>query len=230
MNKCIRFFIFKISIASIFLLAGCKSSRILISWNYPSLNLTHYKKVLVIGLLGDKDEDLRQDMELDLASALNAHGMKTHSSYERYGPSRFREKDALPALAELKDSSYDAVVCIVLLDREKEKKYKTPIYNQYNTYDYYNNFNGPYFNAYDGLQNYYTQSSSQVYKPGYYKTTTKYVIEVIVFDFPKDSILYYAETKTKDPKTLENMSTSITNVITRDMVHKKILKDIKGKK
>ncbi len=214
--------------SSFLLLCACTPSHIVCSWNYPSLNLTHYKKVLVVGLLGDKDDPLRQDMELDLAESLNAHGMKTCSAFEKYGTHSFQEKDALPALSEVKDSSYDAVVCIVLLDRKKEKKYVSPAYrNSYNGYHNYNNFGGPYFNAYDGLQNYYGQSYNRVYRPGYYQTTSEYTIEIVVFDFPKDSILYYAETKTYNPSSLDHMSTLITNEVTQDMVKKKLLPPLK---
>jgi hypothetical protein len=215
-------------ILSLFHLPSCKpSSYMECSWNYPSLNLTHFKKVLVVGLLGDKDDALRQDMELDLASTLNAHGMKTYSSFEKFGSISFMEKDALPALADLKDSSYDAVVCIVLLDRKKEHKYVSPSYLQYNSYNNYNNFNGAYFNAYDGFQNYYNQSYRAVYQPGYYVNSSSYTIEVIVFDFPKDSILYYAEIKSKNPRTQETLSTTVTKAIAHDMVEKKILPALK---
>jgi hypothetical protein len=220
-------FLLALITSSFVLLCACTPSHMVCSWNYPSLNLTHYKKVLVIGLFGDKDADLRQDMELDMAESLNAHGMKTHSAFERFGATSFQEKDARPALSELKDSSYDAVVCLVLVDREKEKKYISPIVNNYTNYNNYNNFSGPYFNAYNGFQNYYNQSYSKVYNPGYYKSTSQYIVEVIVFNFPKDSILYYAETETKNPKMLEDLSTYITKEVTQDMVKKKALPELK---
>ncbi len=214
-------------ISLLFLFYGCKSSHMVCSWNHPSINLTHFKKVLVVGLLGDKDDPLRQDMELDLASALNAHGMKTCSAFEKFGATSFQEKDAIPALFEVKDSTYDAIICIVLLDRKKETRHIPASYHYYNNYNNYNYQNGPYFNAYNGFQNYYSQSYSRVYSPGYYQTTSSYTIEVVVFDFPRDSILYYAETKTKNPRTLDVMSTEITRIVTQDMINKKVLPSLK---
>src|ERR1700749_5031927 len=139
-----------LSIAVFF--CSCNSSKLILSWNDASVKLTQYKKVLIIGMLGDKDDALRQDMELDMAEALNAHGMKTESAFEKYGASSFQETNAQLALSEVKNNNYDAIMCIVLVDRKKERKYIQP---NVQVRDQYGKFRSSYFDGYDGFRNYY---------------------------------------------------------------------------
>ncbi|MBC7451810.1 MAG: hypothetical protein H7259_10005 [Cytophagales bacterium] len=180
-----------------------------------------YKKVLVIGLMGDKAQELRSDMETNMANALRAQGVLAYSAFATYGPMAFQEHDPRSALLDVADYSFDAIVCMVLIDKDKEQYY-TPPTTSY-VPNYYNNYNGGYYNNYNGFSNYYNQSYNRVTTPGYYTTTTDYTIETDIFNFPKDSLIYSAETKTYNPSDLLTMSTEVSKAIVADMMNKGVL-------
>jgi hypothetical protein len=204
-------------------LTGCHRSHMIFAWEVPSTKLTVYKNVLVVALMGDKDVPLRQDMELDMIEALNKHGVKACSAFEKFGATSFEDdKDPNGDLRKWKDNNYDAVVYIVLLDRDQEKYYVNRAYHSNR-----NGYNAGYFNTYNGYPNYYNQSAGRIYTSGYYKKTVKYSIEVNVFDFQKDEAIYSAETKTNNPKHLETMTAGVTQMIMDDMVKKKMIDPLK---
>ena len=102
---------------------SCNSTQLLSSWTAPSLKMTNYKKVLVIGLMGEKDVELRQDMEIDMTNALRNQGIMAYSAFATYGPTAFKEKDPRTALHDVNDHSFDAILCMVLIDKDKEQYY-----------------------------------------------------------------------------------------------------------
>jgi len=243
---------------------SCTSTQLVSSWNEPALSLKRYHKVLVIGLMGDKDLEMRQDMESDMVTELRNQGVNANSAYQTFGPQAFKEKDPKSFLTDLKDTSYDAVMCIILADKDKQQYYNPPstsqvpnnngmnnngaynngsynngVYNNgaynngmnnsgyNNNGGYYNNTgaynNGGYYNNSNGMSNYYNQGYSTVYTPGYYTTTINYTIETDLFDFPKDSLIYYAETKSYDPQSVYSMSIEVSKTIVKDMMDKRVL-------
>jgi len=216
------------AIAGVYLmLHSCStSSQLALSWNAPGLKLKQYKKILIIGLMGDKDDPLRQDVELDMASALEMHGIKVYSSYEKFGSetSRFNgDSTAIQAFHAIIDSTYDAVICVVLLDKSKQTRPATGIISPALGYYYPPYSSGSYFNNYNGFGNYFYQSYNTVYQPNYYITTTQYTVETNIFDSSNDSLVYYSETKIKNPSHLEDLSKMITKSVINDMTRKKII-------
>lgn len=146
-------------------------------------------------------------------------------------------------------------MCIVLVDKDKQTYYNPPTttttiapnnsaynngyYNNgyyNNTYSgnsYYNNNgvynNGGYYNNYNGVGNYYNQAYQTVTTPGYYTTTVNYTVETDMFNFPQDSLIYYAETKSYDPQDVYTMSVEVSKTIVKDMMDKRVLPDNKVK-
>jgi len=80
------------------------------------------------------------------------------------------------------------------------------------------------------MSNYYNQAYRSVTTPGYYTTSVNYTIETDLFNFPKDSLIYYAETKTYDPANVYNMSNEVSKEIIIDMMNKRILPNVKAKR
>jgi hypothetical protein len=240
-------------VISVLCMEGCTSTQLISSWSEPALSIQSFHKILVVGIMGDKDVELRQDMEMNMVNALAAQGIHAYSSYVILGPQGFVEKDARSAILDLKDKTFDAVMCMVLTDKDKQQYYNPPTtttvpinqnyynngYSYNNTSSYYNNGgyyngggfynNGGYYNNYNGMSNYYNQAYRTVTTPGYYTTTVNYSIETDLFDFPKDSLIYYAETKTYNPSSVYNMSKEVTKDIITDMVNKRILPYTKPK-
>ena len=239
---------------------SCTSTQLVTSWNQPYLAIKRYHKVLVIGLMGDKDIEMRQDMEYDMVRALQYQGVNAASAYQTFGPQAFKEKDPKTFLTDMQDTTYDAIMCIVLVDKDKQTYYNPPTTttvpnnnaynngaynngynnsgytngynngtynNSYSGNSYYNNSgaynNGGYYNNYNGVSNYYNQAYQTVTTPGYYTTTVNYTVETDMFNFPQDSLIYYAETKSYDPQNVYSMSVEVSKTVVKDMMDKRVL-------
>ena len=92
-------------LCAIFLLlfTGCTSSKITTSWKAPAIKPQQYNKILVLALIHDKDRSLQQKME---------QHAKT-----------FNNIDEQQALEKIKNSAVDAVLTIILLDKERIRNY-----------------------------------------------------------------------------------------------------------
>jgi hypothetical protein len=124
--------------------------------------MNNYKKVLVIGLMGEKDVELRQDMEIDMTNALRNQGVMAYSAYATYGPMAFKEKDPRSALHDVNDHSFDAILCMVLIDKDKEQYYVPGTTNNINN-GYNNGMNNGYNN---GMNNGYNNGMNNGYNNG----------------------------------------------------------------
>lgn len=117
------------------------------------------------------------------------------------------------AVNKLKASAVDAVITIVLLDKQKERSY-VPGRLYYSPYGmYYNRFWGYY-----GTLNY------RIYEQGYYVTDTEYFWESNVYDMSTQSLIYSVQTKSFDPANSESLGHEYGKLIINDMVKNNILK------
>ena len=114
-----------IIILFIFLLAtGCSSSKITSSWKAPAATATTINKIMVVGLIREADRTIREKMEEHMIGDLKDMGYNAVSAYREYGPKAFTNIDEKTLIEKLKNSNIDAVITIVLLDKEKESQYK----------------------------------------------------------------------------------------------------------
>ena len=110
-----------VSLLSLMLFAGCMSSRITSTWKAPDMIPAKYNKILVLGLIHEADRTIHEDMEKHFVDDLKTHGYTAISAYKEYGPKAFRKMEETEALMKIKNSSVDAVITIVLLDRRRRK-------------------------------------------------------------------------------------------------------------
>ena len=116
-------------------------------------------------------------------------------------------------LEKLANSGVDAVVTVVLLDKNKEQYY-VPGKVYYSPYSIYQrNFYG-----------YYTTIYNRVYTPGYYQVDTKYFWESNFYDLKNKSLLYSVHTETFDPESIEILAHEYGLLIVNDMSKKAVLK------
>ena len=73
------------------------------------------------------------------------------------------------------------------------------------------------------MSNYYNQAYQTVTTPGYYTTTVNYTVEADMFNYPQDSLVYYAETMSYDPQNVYTMSVEVSKTIVKDMMDKRVL-------
>ncbi len=191
---------------------ACTTTKITSSWKAANVQPKHYSKILVLGLIKDSDRSLQEKMEAHLVDDLKSKGYNAVGSLQEFGPKAFSNVTEAEALARLKQSNIDAVVTIVLLDKQKERNY-VPGRMYYSPYVMYYNRFWPYY----GTLNY------RIYEPGYYVTDTRYFWESNVYEVSTQSLLYSVQTKSFDPANSESLGHEYGRLIIADIVKNNIL-------
>lgn len=195
-----------------FLATGCRTSEITSSWKSPEVTPISYSKILVLGMILDADRQLQESMENHLVGDLESMGYTAVSSLQQFGPKAFDKMDEEAALAKLHNSGFDAVITIVLLDKEKERRY-VPGHANYSPY-------GLYYNRFWGYRRtlYY-----RIYEPGYYVTDTRYFWESNFYELENQKLLYSAQSKSFAPPSTEAMGHEYGNLIAKNLVKQGVL-------
>jgi len=191
---------------------SCNVTRITSSWKAPDATMGTYNKIMVVGIIHEADRTIREKMEAHLVGDLKSLGYNALSAYEEYGPKVFENLNEDQAKMKLANSSVDAVIAIVLLDKKKERYYvpERVVYSPY--YMYQNHFWG-----------YYNSMYSRIGTPGYYEVTTKYFWECNFYDLRTDKLLYSVQTQSFEPNTTEAVAHEYGQKIVENMTKNKIL-------
>jgi len=206
---------FKIVLFLFLTLAGCTTSRITSSWKADNTVPKYYNRILVMGLIRDADRTLQENMENHLVGDLKEMGYNAVSSLQEYGPKAFTGLDEESAISKIKDNGVDAVLTIVLLDKDKERKYIAgSIY--YSPYGYY----------YNRFWGYYGTMYRRIYEPGYYVTDTRYFWESNFYDMSTQKLIYSVQTQSFDPASSENLGHEYGQMILKDMVKNKVVNKV----
>ncbi len=195
-----------------FLLLSCSSSRITSSWKAETYTAKTYKKILVLGLIREADRRIQEDMEEHMVGDLAALGFNAVGSLKEYGAKFFDNKDEKEALKKIAESNIDAVITIVLLDKQKEHNYVPGriYYSPYNVY--YNRFWG-----------YRTTLYNRIYEPGYYVTDTKYFWESNLYDMSNQQLVYSVQTQSFRSDNSVFLGHEYGLLIVKDMVKNHVL-------
>ncbi|WP_148233520.1 hypothetical protein [Pseudopedobacter saltans] len=204
--------IFGLSALVLFMIySSCNSTRLVSSWKAPESTLNKYNRILVIGLMGAKDREIRESVENAMVTNLQSHGINAGSAYAEYGPAAFNKMEEKDVANKIKNKGYDGVFTIVLLDKEKEFNY-TPSMINYTPYTYYNRFWG-----------YYQTMYARIYTPGYYTVSTNYMLEGNFYYLAEDKLEYSAQTRSFDPSSAQKLALEFSNIVVEDMIKKQII-------
>jgi hypothetical protein len=190
----------------IFLLviSSCSTSKITNTWRAENIVPQKYNKVLVLGLIKENDRSIQEKMENHFTDDLLELGYNAVSSLKEYRPKTFDKMDEAVAIEKLRNSGVDAVLTIVLLNKEKERQYMPP--------NYFNRFWDYSYSRYQ-----------RIYEPGYFLTSTKYYWETNFFEIGTQKLLYSVQTKSFDPANVESMGHEYGRMIVKNMVKQNIL-------
>src|SRR6476620_3193386 len=127
-------------LVAIILVASCSTSRITTSWKAPNTAPRLYNKIMVVGVMREKDRAIREKMENHLVGDLKELGYNAFSSLQEFGPKGLDVTNEDQMNDKLRSDSVDAVLTIVLLDKEKQRYYEPgrALYTPYGMY--YNRF------------------------------------------------------------------------------------------
>jgi hypothetical protein len=204
----------KLYYTAIFLviLSGCSSLKITNSWKAQDAVFQNYSKVLVLGLIREADRNLQQNMENHLTGDIKSLGYNAASSIQEYGPKSFDKMDEETAINKLKNSGVDAIITIVLLDKEKERKYIPG-----------NMFYTPYGSYYNRFWGYRSALYQRIYEPGYYVTSTKYFWESNLYDMHTQKLVYSVQTQSFDQSDTESLAHQYGQMIVNNMIKENVL-------
>ena len=196
------------------LLLGCTSSlRITHSWKSGVLPARNYNKIMVVGMLPENERNLRESMEDHLALELQKRGYDAVSSLKELGPKSLQNMEEQQLLDKIKDNGFDAVITIVLLDKERERYY-VPARVYYSPYIIYQRH----------FRTYYSTIYGRIYTPGYYMKDTRYFWESNFYDMETKELLYSVQTESFDPNSAASLSEEYGQLIVNDMAKKTIIK------
>lgn len=194
-----------------FTFSSCSNTQLISSWKSPGTPDQSYGKILVVGMTGSKDRELRESIENSLASKMQARGINAITSTEQFGPKSFRTMSEDEAVKMVNDNGFDAVMVVAMLDRNQEQHY-TPGYVTSQPYAVVRNrWYGNYTVLYD-----------RVYNPGYYTTTTDYTLEADFYRTSGDQLIYSAQAKSFDPNSPGELAGDFAKTVVKDMVDKGI--------
>ena len=198
----------------ILLITSCYTSVITNSWHSENNTQKVYKKILVVALVNSKSYLLlTENMENHLVADLNEKGITAISSFKIYGPKAFNGLTENEVLNKIEKKDIDAVLTIVLLDKEKEKYYVPGrvYYTPYNIY--HRRFWG-----------YYSTMYERIYEPGYYEVNTNYFWESNFYDMTNKELIYSVQTKSFNPENVESLAHEYGKIILNDLYKTGVLK------
>lgn len=201
-----------ISLPMLFFMSGCQTTQVVSSWKAPDASLRSYNKILVIGLMDAKERGLREEIENNLVAVFTNEGIAAGSSYLEYGPKAFSGLTEDQAVKSIKENGYDAAFIVVLLDKARERTYQPG--NMYYT---------PYYGYYGRFWPYYRTLYGRVWGPGYYTTSTNYIIEANFYDLKRDELEYSAQTKSFNPSSSRILASELSEKLLQDMMTKNLI-------
>lgn len=194
-------------------LVGCETLAITHAWRLTPLPGDGMKRILIMGLIREADRSVMVEMERHLCDDLQVRGYVAVSALSEYGPHAFDHLTESEALHKMQRSEYDAVLTIVLLDKERERHY-VPGQVIYTPYGFYHN----------RFWGYRTVLVQRIYEPGYYVTDTKYFWESNLYSLSKGQILLFsAQSRSFEPDNASSFGHQYAKSIVERMVSQGVL-------
>jgi len=200
-------------VALILIVCGCATSKITSSWKAKDAVPHKYNKILVLGLIRTADRTIKEHMENHMVGDLRALGYQAVSSAQEYGPKAFDNMDEQAAISKIKNDGVDAIITIVMLDKEKEKSYVPGHIYYYSPYSYY----------YNHFWGYHTAIYRRIYEPGYYVMNTRYFWESNLYEMDTQQLVYSVQTQSFNPSDSDNLGHEYGQLIINDMKKQKVL-------
>lgn len=198
---------------ALLLIAGCgPTTHIISTWKAPEATVKKYNKVMVLGIVREADRTLKERMESHLMGDLKALGYNAYSAFQEYGPKAFDGMSEEQANKKLAADGIDAVITVVLLDKEKERYY-VPARVMYT----------PYITYHNHLWGYYRSIYTRIDSPGYYEVSTKYFWESNLYDLTTYKLVYSVQTQSFESSSTDALAHEYGQKIIKNMVASNVL-------
>jgi hypothetical protein len=194
------------------ILVSCQPSKITQTWVAKEAIAKKYKKVLVLAVLPESENELQVKMENHLADDLRGMGYLAIAANKIFPPGTFVKGDTAKAVAALEGKGFDAIVTIVLLNKMKEQYYVPGKTTDYRYYERFGRFD-----------RYYNIAIERIYTAGYYGVETKYIWENNFYDLTTRQMIYSARSRSFDHASLNTLAHAYGQLMSRHLVKKNIL-------
>ncbi|MCC8094742.1 MAG: hypothetical protein LIP05_04900 [Tannerellaceae bacterium] len=119
-------------------LAGCNTTQVTSSWSIPNISPAVMEKVLVVGIMADREE--RVKTEEAMVNQLRQNGINASSAFDLFGPKGFSGTTEEEITRQLRGSDYTSVMIVSLVNKDKELTYVPGTY-----------YARPYYSPYDKI-------------------------------------------------------------------------------
>lgn len=182
------------------------STRMMTSWTPAGMTGVRLEKVIVVSIMGGQYQAHQQTIENTAVRQLREVGIEALPSTEIFRPNEFRNMTEQQIVDRVAATGFTQVMMISLLDRDREMRY---VPGRIRT--------RPIFMPTHPVLRQYAWIYNRVYEPGYYTSTTKYILEAQVFSLQTGDLLYLGQTKTRNPRNPTDLMNSFSNTIIEDM-------------
>src|SRR6476619_6225405 len=208
MKKIILFSFF-----SAWLFFSCGTTTVIINLlKAPGTTARTFNKLMVLGLIRETDRSIQQNMENHMVGDLKELGYNAFSALEEYGPKAFENLTEEQSNEKLRSSGFDAVLTIVLLDKQQERYY-VPRRVMYT----------PYFTYHTRFWGYYRTIYERIKTPGYYSSYAKYFWESNLYDLTVNKLIYSIQTQSFEPSSREALAHEYGKLIIKNMISNNLL-------
>ena len=190
----------------IIIFSSCSEIRITHSWKSVETPPVKFGKILIVGLLKNSDRELQVQMENHLQGDLEELGYTAVTSIREYGPKSFENMKEEEVMKKIENDGIDAILSVVLLDRQRERYYVPGRV-----------FYSPYYMRYNHFWGYYGVMYDRIYSPGYYQSTTKYFWESNLYDLKTKKLLYSVQTESFDSDAASRLAHQYGKKIISDL-------------
>jgi len=193
---------------------SCSTTKVISSWSLNNPPDGAMEKVLVLGVMRNREN--RDVIEQTMVNELGKSGIVSSTATGVFGPKGFQGLTEEEITGKLKGSEFTSVMIVAILDKERENdytpgsRYATPRVVGYNRY--YRR----YLVVYDYM-----------YTPGYYTTSTNYILEADIYSVNDDELIYSAQTRSYDPNSSKDLAESFTKSIITELKEKGIVPSTK---
>ena len=195
------------SIALLFLLNSCASSKITSEWKDPAIAGKKYTSILVIGVA--KQPDRRQFYEDTFVKELNRQGVMAIASHTIIPRDKMQDRDTI--VKSIEGLRVDGVV-VTRLQGMKEQK-QVPSGSTYRVpYGYYNN-----------MYDYYNNSFSTAPSQSYAETHEYLILESNLYDAETEKLAYSITTDTFIRQKVDSRLTAYIETVVRQLKSNNLL-------
>jgi hypothetical protein len=193
-------------------LGACSSTSLISSWKEPGLSPQKFSKILVVGMAGSRDREIKENLENAMSQQLIAHGMQAATASSILGPKAFENMSETEAVNQVSDKGFDGVLILSMLNKNKEKYY-TPGRMSYTPFAVVRSHWYPYYRViYD-----------RAYTPGYYSSSVDYTLEANLYSTKGQTLDYSAQAKTFDPSNAMSLATSFSKTVIENMLKEGVI-------